>query len=387
MSSNQHNTELNPTVSLLRSLEKLLDFQGQVNAVLLYMPLHSAMVNILHLSKGSYTNIALTPKELEFYPDRSCTNKEKVVIKPIHEIQNNLYRFFSKNSGLFPQPGEDKTGNFVAVFQFLSASDNKWDYLFLLVDKDLKDKIISNFDSVYKKNNAKPEHEILIHSYLKMTYPFFNEIVNSAKLKLEQLSKHNSYIRRLLSYNEQLKSEISHLKQKKEGETLREFEYLLIKAENTYKKNFSISDDTKKFIVNYSGNLENLKKSFEKAIEDVVYLNTDQNIVIKPIHIELTDFNVGNENGYKTKKQEKAADFLQRYEEAAQAAYDSNQEITINTIAVNIKPQPVSPPAISHTLKKYRSEIISLLNSSATNWVILRTYFKPIKSLAEKFTN
>ncbi|NQU84315.1 MAG: hypothetical protein HQ541_01010, partial [Mariniphaga sp.] len=94
-----------------------------------------------------------------------------------------------------------------------------------------------------------------------------------------------------------------------------------------------------------------------------------------------------DESNPKTKKQQKAAGFLQRYEEAAQIARALKEPITINTIARNIKPKSISAPAISHSISKYKSEIIGLLNSSDTNWMLIRTYFTPIKNLAEKFTN
>ncbi|NQU88037.1 MAG: hypothetical protein HQ541_19995, partial [Mariniphaga sp.] len=288
MFEDEQNKELNPSVSLIQSLAKILDYTDHLSAVLFYMPLHSNNLEVLRLFNRNYIATVIPASDLKSYPNRE-EDAGTISIQSIDKIKNVIYPKLSRRPEIFQE--NDNTGDMAVVLKFLSASDNKWDYLYILIDKGLLSKIFLHYQKISMNVDIKAKTDIIVNSYFHLVYPYLNEIVNSVRRKLDQLSKSNSYISRLFSYNDQLEAENAKLKQKKEAEILKEFDYLVKDAEENYKKKIVISEDTNNFILNYIGDLEHLKKSFIYAIEDLASLSIERTIKIKPIHIELGEHN------------------------------------------------------------------------------------------------
>ncbi len=380
------NQELCPSVLILFTLKQILDCED-LSIALYYLPKkNSKNLKVKHYSKGKFKDSFLVNKKTDAIPDREGSLTE-FSVQNINELPRDIYLRFSKQQLSFYNQPDKSVKKIVFTLHIPSSIDGKWDFIYILITKGLMDRIQSNYSDVLGKPSLKTKSNQLILSYFNMTYPYLKEIVKISGHYTKQIEHHNSYISQLFTYNEILKTEKEKLKKSKKSEILKEFEEIIRNAEIDSNKRFILTEETKKFILDYKNGIDHLKASFYDAIEDLKPLDMGQTINIKPVHIELCIYRKNKGLDISTKRQERAADFLQRYEEAAQIAKNKGETINIKTIAAYVKPDKVSPPAISHSIKKYRNEIINLLHTKQESWKLLRTEFSPIKVLAKRFSN
>lgn len=156
-------------------------------------------------------------------------------------------------------------------------------------------------------------------------------------------------------------------------------------------KEVKISNNSIDYILSYTGGIQKLKDAFIKAVKIANLISIAKNGRILIIEPEFIQVNEGPEelknSRLSPKRVEKAGNILQRYEESAQRAQNVGKNITINSIAHHVLPKSISAPAISDSVKKYKTEILYLLDTKKSDWILLRTYFSPIASLAKSPIN
>lgn len=76
----------------------------------------------------------------------------------------------------------------------------------------------------------------------------------------------------------------------------------------------------------------------------------------------------------------KTYQLLDRLEDAVKTVLDSRKSVTGVNVGKSMG-TPISAPAISDSMKKHRSKIVSLMQQFPERWTLLRNHFKPVQNI------
>jgi len=213
-----------------------------------------------------------------------------------------------------------------------------------------------------------------------------NLLYNQIKLILEA-NYNNAEIHRNIAStinNSSLINRIKDLKEENYSRTKEIYQHLITHLTLSETTEFALSKEAITKLTTLNLSLPNIEKVLKASLEILInkyslkdfYELTDQDIISTTI-IPQEQLSIKEQNLGKT------ALFLDKYENAAKILHAKNEKITGLNIGNNCYPS-ISPAAISDILKKHQSKISLLLQQHPNKWIILRSNFKPIASIAEK---
>jgi len=152
---------------------------------------------------------------------------------------------------------------------------------------------------------------------------------------------------------------------------------------------FKLSQEALDKLLNYKGDINNIKSIIEKAaffastlyateaasqitIEDS-YLNTG-------IQAVQTSKQSDEEYSIREHRYTKTRSILDEMEYTARKLQEQEQKLTSTNLARAL-PHPKSAAAISDQLSKHRDRIIKLFDSHPNDWAIIRKSFRPIQNI------
>ncbi len=149
------------------------------------------------------------------------------------------------------------------------------------------------------------------------------------------------------------------------------------------KKTITFNNDAFSYLIELNIPILNLEPICEKVItlSSLIQPSGDVITISKSMIETVVDYNHTNE--FKTQQEsqfDKVYDLLERYEEAAQKASSFGEVINGKIVATYLSP-PVSPPAISDSIKKNQQKIHSYLQRFPAKWILIRKALKPIREL------
>jgi hypothetical protein len=151
------------------------------------------------------------------------------------------------------------------------------------------------------------------------------------------------------------------------------------RIENQLRIGFQIHESALNELAKVSSDLSALKKNLQEACEFASYLNPElHQIELHHFHIQsvLSQEEVSPIERQST--QQKVIDLLDKYEEAATKAQRLGFAVNGKFVAAQCNP-PISPPAVSESLKKYSDKIGQLLKQHPNQWKLIRKALKPIR--------
>lgn len=318
------------------------------------------------------------------WPNRQEPSNKNVVMKKLTTCPDIVQSLFQpqKEMMFLVENNTAKEDKYAVQLNFLNPKDDKWDYIFLLIDESLAKAIAGIFQkhklSVINKKNGLPE----IETYFNMVYKFYEDFYKVEFSKYDVTIKMASTIASLTKMNSELELQIQELKSSLKSDLLNVVENK-IRREFGFDTSLELAESAFMYINEFKGNEQELIKAVIKAADLTlnIYNLTGGSLMIEKSHIEIF-MNKGKFTmpGKNDKRLERAKHYLNVYERAAQILKNRNQDININTLAANVRP-PVKPPAISAITTNYRKEIIQSLNTFPLKWQVLRKNYKPLVEL------
>lgn len=143
---------------------------------------------------------------------------------------------------------------------------------------------------------------------------------------------------------------------------------------------FEIAPEGLDFLAENCSDQETLRTALSKAVNLALMLEPDtKDHTLERIHFEaITEAPASVQ--VVTDHDQKVADMLSRYEEAASRASALGLAINGKIVAQYLTPA-VSPPAISESLKKHAARIEKLLKENPHEWKLIRNSLKPVREL------
>ena len=315
------------------------------------------------------------------FPDRTKI-KEKVKIQTIDKIPITIQAELNPQKTLLPI---GINNNFVLTLRFFNPQDKNWDFVYILLDKRLQDSIDSKISAVGFKSVLKLDDSIQnVKSYFILFHSFLEDYVKIEYKKVDYIKELISTLEKSIAINNQRKALLDNLTKDKKTDLVTKVTYVLQKKSKELKKEINFSKEALDFIFHFTGEEKRLVKAIEKSVEVTNIISFSKGLEQLTIENEIIQIHLTHDSeirlGYKQKRLERAEMFLNKYEEAAQFSENIRKDINIQAIAFHSKPS-VSPPAVSSSISKYRNEMMSLLETKKSKWIILRTKFSPISSL------
>lgn len=187
--------------------------------------------------------------------------------------------------------------------------------------------------------------------------------------------------------NTGLINQINDLKEENFSRIKEIYQYLLTNLTLAETTEFALSKEAIIKLASSNLSLTNIEKVLKASLEILI-----NKYNLKDFH-ELTHHDIitvniipQEQHSIKEQNLNKTALFLDKYENAAKILHAKNEKITGFNIGNNCYPA-ISPAAISDILKKHHSKISLLLQQHPNKWAIIRSSFKPISSISEKFNS
>lgn len=275
--------------------------------------------------------------------------------------------------------------NTVLLLRFPNESDQKSDLLFYFFNGDT-----SNFGVSRDNRSLTTELKSIIAHLL---YHSVNSQIQEHKENQKKLIELNQMTRHALSENKDLKTELDNT-HRRYRQSLSDLCLQYVKeVSEEYKTIFRLSPEALDKLLNYKGDINNVKGIIEKAaffastlhadtspkqitIEDS-YLNTDIQVP------EVTAENTADNTSIREQRYTKTRSILNEMEETARLLKEKNQKLTSNNLARAL-PHPKSAAAISDQLSKHRDRIMKLFDDHPNEWAIIRKSFRPIQNITNQ---
>jgi len=272
--------------------------------------------------------------------------------------------------------------NTVLLLRFQNETDQKSDLLFYFFNGDT-----SNFGVSLDNRSLTTELKSIIAHIL---YHSVKSQIQEHKENQQKLKELNQITRYALHENKELKAELENTHQRYR-QSLADLCIQYVKEiSGDYNTIFRLSSQALDKLINYKGDINNVKSLIEKAAFFASTLHADEapgEIVIEDSYIntEITpDSKQIQDTGYdmsiREQRYTKTRSILDEMEDAAQRLKEQNQKLTSTNLARTL-PHPKSAAAISDQLSKHRDRIVKLFDEHPNDWVLIRKNFRPIQNI------
>lgn len=263
----------------------------------------------------------------------------------------------------------DENKHTILVLLLPSLISNSKDILFLQFPKN------SKFFGIQKEISAFTTDEKIIVA--ELLHKLFSYDLQTIQRYQKQATLAQKY--KQLSQHEQENLQQSNLTFQTFFNDLAD-EYLH-ELSNELKTSISIDQTALSTLSNYAKNLTSLRIFLKDAAELASFLNPHlEAIILNATHISAVANNTTKQDNSYKNIESKVIELLDKYEIAATRANQSGFGVSGKTVAQFCSP-PISPPAVSDSLKKYSTKIQHLLKSNPKQWILIRKNLKPLRDL------
>lgn len=296
----------------------------------------------------------------------SLQQKRASIIHPSWYQRGEVYQFTSTNRQL---KLEDEDSLTTLILPFPSIVDSHNDLLIIHFHSRIG---IKNFDKAFK--NLTTDEKSLISSLLYNSLNNDLQTILKEQKSFEQIKLHYA---KVTDENEALKSRLSSTEEMYKSAMIR-LTYNIIKdLEEEHKCQILLDDSAIHKIIINQLSYDQLKTAISNAFYIAYNLSMGLNIIeINQSHL---DFERTKENTIQQYQfsGDKIIALLERYEVAAEIAFEKGYSINGKNVAANLNP-PVTPPAITDALKKNDKKIALLLEQFPNKWKLIRKNLKPL---------
>ncbi|PLX00044.1 MAG: hypothetical protein C0594_16195, partial [Marinilabiliales bacterium] len=180
-----------------------------------------------------------------------------------------------------------------------------------------------------------------------------------------------------------LQQELQQLKESYSQNVLDTCSRIIFEIADKYQLDISLSKSAIQKLTQYNWSTDKLEKLIENAVTIAMAGNMDQNTKIEIQDVDIITESINKKHKTTIEHSDKILRtkvFLDRYEQAALMAIRDELPLTGNNIGKYCSP-PVSPAAISDSLKNHRKTIIHLLQENPNQWKTIRSKFRPVKNI------
>ncbi len=273
----------------------------------------------------------------------------------------------------------DELKHHILLFRIKNDYDNNYDLLYIYFKADA-----SNFGIKNSDVKLSTDQKSIISTLIANSFRIFHK-----------QRKSNSEL--LQSYQDDLSIMHNHLNKLKNNSNIEKYsqqyqKYIyqeLEKQAANINVILQLTPEAKTFIKNYSGEIDTISTMSKKS---VLMAYRAQNTVFNGILIieelyleshfneEVTENNTEINLSYADSRKSKAAQFLNGLEQAARKTLSLGNNITGSNVGQAMD-SPISAPAISDYIKKYRKPLQQLCTENPNQWQLVQKSFTPLKNI------
>ena len=271
--------------------------------------------------------------------------------------------------------------NTVLLLRFINSYDGKSDLLFYYFNGDT-----SNFGVSRDNRSLTTELKSIISHIL---YHSVKSQIQEHKENQEKLAELNQITRYAINKNNELKAELENTHHRYR-QSLADLCYQYVKEISAdYKVHFKLSQEALDKLLNYKGDINNIKSIIEKAAffastlyatEPASQITIEDSYLNTGITAVQTSKQSDEEYSIREHRYTKTRSILDEMEYTARKLQEQEQKLTSTNLARAL-PHPKSAAAISDQLSKHRDRIIKLFDSHPNDWAIIRKSFRPIQNI------
>ncbi len=273
--------------------------------------------------------------------------------------------------------------NVILVLGYPSEADGKNDLVFIYFNNNLSSFGLNRADKPLSTENKSIIGHLLYHQFrsvLKM---------NLENLKL--LQNLNRGVHSVINRNAVLKDQFRELQMNYSDSMVNLVQQFLADYSTRTNKTYILTHDAIEKIRNFHGNVKHLTSIAKNAIVFTENLMLDEDPDVIKLHdysLDFESYQTNLETDQATRRidsrQSKAMMFLDKLEKSAISLKSRNISLTGAHVGKNFNP-PISAPAITDALSKYKDLIRQLILRHPDKWELIRSEFRPlINILREK---
>jgi len=273
----------------------------------------------------------------------------------------------------------DELKHHILLFRLKSKYDNSYDLLYIFFKADA-----SNFGIKKSEATLTTDQKSIISTLVKRTFDIF------LKQQANSLKKQELFRNDINLLQSQLKSNRSNDDIDAYKNQIYTHIHSIFKSK-TQQIGFTIQLDkqVQQLIYDFKGKISDIEQNTENCINMAIRA---QNPIFGGIlHIDEFVYNANfnfiteedtklKEVSYTDNRKQKSAHFLNNLENAARFIQSKGDNITGTNVGLAME-KPISAPAISEYLKKYRKPLQQLCNENPEQWVLIRKSFTPLKNI------
>lgn len=153
-----------------------------------------------------------------------------------------------------------------------------------------------------------------------------------------------------------------------------------VKLSKEYNCTFIASDDLIEKIAQLHQGIEEIYSNLRSAVDLGYHLLFGEKEILIPASYLTVKESHSSKQELQSNYSDKVLNLLDRYEESAETIQSKSLPINGKNVAKYLDP-PVTPPAITDSVKKNEKRIRFLLNQYNEKWPLIRKYLKPIERL------
>lgn len=297
---------------------------------------------------------------------------------PYSWVKEQSIVFESRQKGTIQLKIDDEFDNQVLLLRIPNSNDNKRDLLYLYVGKDR-----NILDIELNKKMISTAEKSMIARF------FYNTVLFIQNKHQQDL---RSYILGIESRNrleKELKSEKEEHYKVKESyrQSIRQYAlHLVTNLSEEYSTLITLSDEAIQKICDFKGNFSEI----EGIIRNAAVIAGNRNLYNRD-SIQIGEYDLIIEDSKPEIQSETQVSvlqsrydrtmmFLDRYEVAVRKAIERNLPLTGKIIGSICEP-PISPAAITDSIKKHRKSILFLFDQHPEKWKYIRNKFKPVMNI------
>jgi hypothetical protein len=302
----------------------------------------------------------------------SFQKKRVEITQPSWFQKEEVYQFKQLNRQL---KLEDEDRLTTLVLPFESNIDGYSDLLIIHFHQRIG---IKSFDKAFK--NLTTDEKALISSLLYNSLKNDFITVTEDKEAFEQIKVHYAKVQ---EENNSLKTRLNGTEEMYKQAIVRLTYSITSALEKDYNCKISIDDASIRKIIVHHLNYKQLESLILNAFYIAYNLSMGSSeITIHESHVEI-DKSDENEISRSKYSGDKIIALLDRYENAAEKAFENGLPVNGKNVATHLSPA-VSPPAITDALKKHNKKIGLLLEQFPSKWKLIRKNLKPLQVHQEK---
>ena len=273
----------------------------------------------------------------------------------------------------------DEFKHHILLFRIQNDFDNNYDLLYIYFKADA-----SNFGIKNSDVKLSTDQKSIISTLIGNSFRIFHK----------QRKSHSELIQ---SYQNDLSIMHNHLNKLKDNVSIEKYKlqyqkYIYQELERqatAINVILQLTPEAKTFIKEYSGNINTISTMARKSVlmayraQNTVFngiLIIDELYLESHFNEEVIENNPEINLSYADSRKSKAAQFLNGLEQAARKTLSLGNNITGSNVGQAMD-SPISAPAISDYIKKYRKPLQQLCTENPNQWQLVQKSFTPLKNI------